>query len=138
MKTLKFKIYKTVAVLFIAALTFSCSGDDDNTEEAIIDVTNLRILAQDGFSVGVSDCIDPNENYLVEITISTQNNIQLTEPVVVNYTVNGNTSSVTFTQVGIKTIPVNFVTGENVVELVESGTSVSLTVVAPSEFVLLP
>ncbi|MFD1063285.1 hypothetical protein ACFQ1Q_08495 [Winogradskyella litorisediminis] len=138
MKNFKNFRIKKVVLIFVLFVVLGCSGDDDAPEQPVINVTNLRVLAQDGFNVGVGSCINPNENYLVEITISTQNSVQLIEPVVVSYTVNGNTSSVTFTEIGIKTIPVNFVTGENVVELVDSGDSVTLNVIAPTQFELIP
>ena len=61
-----------------------------------------------------------------------------TENVVVNYTVNGVSSSVTFTEVGIKTIPVSFINGENVIALVETGQSLSFTIIPEPSFELVP
>ena len=128
---------KLILLCLITFLMLNCSSDDTQGE-AVVNVTNLRVLLQNGISVDTSACLNPNDNYFVEITIAVENNVPLNEPYIINYTVNGNTNSVTFTEAGIKTIPASFSTGANLVALVDSGQSLSFTITAPPEFVLVP
>ena len=118
---------KNYSILIVAALMFllGCSKDDDFEllEPEIVFVNT------DGNSVLEGWCINSNESYALQITLKSNGSGKLKSKKKIDYTINGVPYSVTFTELGTKTIPVNFIEGTNVAQLIESGNSISLEVV---------
>jgi len=114
---------------------FSCSKDD-GPSQASLEASSIAIIKADGTPLDPSSCIDPNERYAVAIKtiLNGDGEIQTKR---VEYTVNGNLFSMTFTQATTQNNPITLATGTTTVQLVESGTSDTITLIAPSEFVIV-
>ena len=112
--------YYIAIALFVSA----CGSDDDGMPVSDLSYleSGIEIVKQDGSPLDAFNCIDPLQNYAVRISVSPQGQGEIT-PTNVNYTVNGNTSSVTFLNPESKLINIEIVNGLNTVQLVVSGLS---------------
>ncbi|WP_179950005.1 hypothetical protein [Lutibacter citreus] len=112
-------------------LFVNCSKDDDDQviEQEIVFINSDGTLIGDG-------CLDPKNEYAVQITIKS-NSEKLRSQEVINYTVNGNLYSVTFTELGTKKIPVNFIGGTNIIQVVNSDLEWSLYFPSQGDFELV-
>lgn len=122
--------------LIFALILISCKNDDDSSmssSPSTLTASDISIVFQDGSSINQGECIDPEDNYAVKITVL-QDGDGAIEPTIINYTLNGNTSSTTFTNPEPKIINITLLVGENNVQLQDSGISDSIFVVSNQEF----
>lgn len=118
---MKIKLYSIVFVILI--LFSNCSKDDE------LEILNPEIVFvhQDGSTVVSGECIDSKEQYALQITIKSKSRGTF-KPIKVDYTLNGIVKSVIFTELGTRTVPVSFIDGMNIVQIVESGITFSVDV----------
>ncbi|MEX1383048.1 hypothetical protein, partial [Lutibacter sp.] len=122
---MKIKSYNILVLIAILIVFLGCSKDDDFK---LLD-PEIVFVNSDGNSVLEGWCIDLNENYALQITLKSNGNGKFKTKKKIDYTINGVPYSVTFTELGTKTIPVNFIEGTNVAQLIDTGESISLDVV---------
>ncbi|MGJ8666712.1 MAG: hypothetical protein ACSHW7_10120 [Patiriisocius sp.] len=125
---------KYIFSIITITLLLSCGSDDEApTSNLTYLEAGIQIVKQDGSPLDPSDCIDPTGSYAVRISVNPEGMGEIT-PTNVAYTVNGNTSSVTFTTPEDKIINIEIVPGLNTVQLVNSGITDTVRQIAPSEF----
>ena len=131
MKTIKYFLS-----VFIILSILGCDKDD-GPGQATLDIVDFKIVNQDGTSLSPTECINPNQQYAVAIQarINGEGDVQVKR---VDFTVNGTPFSVTFQNSGTLTTIIPIVVGQNLVQLVDSGLSDSITLLAPTEFEAVP
>ena len=127
------KRYFTFLVV-LSLISIGCSKKDPIGE---YQPAGIAFVLQDGTPIVAGDCIDPNANYAIKIEVTTDGNTNV-ETTVIAYTFNGNLSSVTFNTSAPRMVNVPILEGENIVQLVDSGYSNTLVLLAPSEFEIVP
>jgi len=123
---------KLLSVLLILVIIGGCSDDT----ELLLAESEISFVYEDESKVLESDCIDPNKNYKLLLRV-VSNKIGDFKPTKVDYTLNGSLYSITFTSEGSKTIPVNLIEGENIAQIVRSGSESRIHVVSQEDFVLV-
>jgi len=120
---MKIKSYNILVLAMLLMLILGCSKEDDFQlfDPEIIFVNSDSTLVLEG------DCLDSDKTYALQITLSS-NNGDFKAKQIIEYTINGVVYSVTFTELGAKTIPLNFINGINIAQLVKSGNSISIDV----------
>lgn len=121
---MKIKNYNILILVVLLMLFLSCSKEDDFQ---LLD-PEIVFVNVDGTPVLDGDCLDSNKTYALQITLLSNGAGEFKSKEVVEYTINGAVYSVTFTELGTKRIPLNFINGINVAQLIESGNSISIDV----------
>lgn len=124
-----------IFLLIGSFLITGCSKKD--SADTFYEPLGIEFVLQDGTPILAGDCIDPDANYAIRIRVSTGGDTSV-KTTVIQYTVNGNLSSVTFTNSQTKTINVPIVEGENIAQLVNSGFGSSIYLLATSEYEIVP
>ena len=120
---MKIKRYNILVLTVLLILVLGCSKEDDFQ---LLD-PEILFVDSDGTTLVKEECLDSNNTYALQITLLS-NNGEFRSNEIIEYTINGVVYSVTFTELGTKIIPLNFINGTNVAQLVESGNSISFDV----------
>ena len=128
------KKYLYPGLILILVLFTNCSNDDDGTTTFAPE--SIGFLNSDNIQIGEKDCIDPDGQYSVVINVSKVGRGPY-EATKVEYTVNGESYSTTFTKNERKSIPVILKEGANIAEFVSNGVSSTVYITAQDDFVLV-
>ena len=127
---------KRLILLIITFFTISCSKDDTIASEMLTE-TNIEIANTDGSSLVNPSCLNSTHTYAIKITTSKKENT-VVETTNIGFTVNGVIHNITFTEPGSKTIIVdNLNAGQNTVQLVNTGITRTLFLIAPATFEII-
>lgn len=122
------------ALLLTLCVLVGCENDDDVPVTFMLEEAGINIVYADGGTIAPGACIDPSQSYAVKIIVSPGMSSGTLEPTKIEYTVNGNTSSTTFTDQQPRIINITLIDGENIVQLQNSGISDSVFLFGNQEF----
>ena len=142
---MKTRSFNLIFALILLIAGCSSSDDSNNTPTSPIadnkvvesfDPISISFVHEDGTSILSDECITPNSEYAVQIetTKNSQGNTQISK---VEYTINGNLFSMSFSQAGIKRNPISLVKGRNIAELVTKAISTEMLYIVQGDFQLV-
>ena len=109
--------FKYISILSISLILIgSCKKLDLNDVLYGITPISIKYVNGDSTAITANDCINPYNNYLLEISIKV-NDANSTTPHSVHYTLNDSAKQIEFIKTGKKYVPVKFVEGFNTVKL---------------------
>jgi hypothetical protein len=133
-KSESMKAIKYITLLLIPAIILSCSKEDEFSTVAAVDIAFVH---RDGTAILDGECINPGEQYAVEITTTAEGNGKFKTNEVVGYVINNIVQSIIFTEAGSKIVPAVLVNGINTAQLLESGKESTISNMVQGDFELL-
>ena len=127
------KGYVYFSLLLVVSLCVNCSGDDDFST---FSPKTINFVNSDGTFILENDCVNPNEQYSIAIDVNTVG-AGPSQPTQIEYTINGALYSATFTNDGIKEIPITLQEGTNIAQLVNNGVSSTVYITTQDDFELV-
>jgi hypothetical protein len=126
---MKVKLYGFLGILLMTIS--SCSKD-----EITLNTTDFAFVHKNGSAILAGECISSADNYAVSITTKAEGSGAF-KAKKIEYTVNGATYNATFTAAGTLLNNIILRDGLNILQISESGASVSLYYYSHDEFVLV-
>ena len=128
------KLY--ICIVLALVVLSGCSKDEEEEEFRTFSPSAINFINKEGALISGNDCVDPNNEYLIEIKVNAVGS-GTSQPTRVEYTINGALYSMTFADDQSKTNPIILVEGENIAQLVESGFSSSVFRINQGDFELV-